>query len=225
MAISFVSGRDGKPAYVSRRKFGRSISNIDKYALAVGDVTIAWNWLHFEYQTLLGGFLVGYGKIQLGFDIWLALRSDDLGRSVLREFVRIGATDKRASEALLWSLGRADKLAQYRNLACHTPIAMVTSKGHQKWEAVGSIVTSYPQKRARVSLLDAPQLEVLAADLRQLAGYVGHVAKGLDHDGKRQPLPRRPHLRFLRLVEKLPSPQPPANRPKRLLRRFASPAL
>jgi hypothetical protein len=100
---------------------------IDAYALAVGRVSGAWNYLH----QALGGFfavIIG-GDLELILAAWRSIENDRSQREMLRETIKAASPDRckqtlKAPADLLWVLGRADTLSDVRNDAIHALVSL-----------------------------------------------------------------------------------------------------
>jgi hypothetical protein len=100
---------------------------IDAYALAVGRVSGAWNYLH---QTLGGLFAVIIGgDPELILAAWRSIENDRSQREMLRATIKAASPErwKQTSKApadLLWVLGRGDTLSDVRNDAIHALVSL-----------------------------------------------------------------------------------------------------
>ena len=100
---------------------------IDAYALAVGRVTGAWNYLH---RTLGGLFAVIIGgDAELLLAAWRSIENDRAQREMLRATIKAASPERwkqtpKAAADLLWVLGRADALSAVRNDAIHALVSL-----------------------------------------------------------------------------------------------------
>jgi hypothetical protein len=95
------------------------------YAIALGQLALAWNDLHLAlamlFCTVMGG-----GFVNQFLDIWNTLKSDRSQREILlaaakSTFVNGGGSQKLAEE-IEWICKRADALEDSRNDALHSPL-------------------------------------------------------------------------------------------------------
>lgn len=100
------------------------------YALAIGQLSLAWNDLH-EALALLFIELLANGLVYPAQDIWNAQNFDRPKRTLIRAVIKTNRyklpnfTDLQ--EKVTWLLDEADKLEDARNDAIHSPL--VSSKG------------------------------------------------------------------------------------------------
>lgn len=100
---------------------------IDAYALAVGRVSGAWNFLH---QTLgeLFAVIIG-GDRQLLLTAWRSIENDRSQREMLRAVIKAASPERwkqtpKAPDDLLWVLKRANALSDVRNDAIHALVSL-----------------------------------------------------------------------------------------------------
>ena len=124
----------------------------DAYALAVGRVSGAWNYLH---RTLGGLFAVIIGgDAELLLTAWRSIENDRSQREMLRATIKAASPErwKRTPNAhtdLLWVLGRADALSDVRNDAIHALVSL-----HIGAEVVEVNVAFPPRGKREKKLLD-----------------------------------------------------------------------
>jgi hypothetical protein len=114
-------------------------THFEAYALAVGRVAHAWNYL----QEALGQLfvLVVDGNRSATLAVWYSTDSDRTQRNMLRAALVASGGDNRwaklpsARRDLLWLIDRANALADQRNNAIHTPASLST-------DADGSMMTA-----------------------------------------------------------------------------------
>jgi hypothetical protein len=96
------------------------------YALAVGKVAHAWNYLHEKLGQLF--VVISGADRQVALSIWYSNNSDRTQRKVMQAAVLARADDRwpnqSAKEDLKWLLDRADDLAKDRNNAIHAPCSL-----------------------------------------------------------------------------------------------------
>jgi hypothetical protein len=115
-----------EPKYITMPTPEQGRQAIDAYAIAVGRVSGAWNYLH----QAVGGFfaVVIGGNSHLILTAWRSIENDRAQREMLRVVIK-GASLKRwermpeAPADLLWVLGRADSLSNVRNDAIHALVS------------------------------------------------------------------------------------------------------
>ena len=99
----------------------------DAYALAVGRVSVAWNYLHGALGDLFA--LVIGGDVELVLASWSSNENDRAQREMLRVAIKTASPGRwkqtpEAPDDLLWILGRADKLSDVRNDAIHALVLL-----------------------------------------------------------------------------------------------------
>jgi flagellar biosynthesis chaperone FliJ len=110
------------------------LAELDKHALAVGRIVLAWS----EFQEVLGQVYAGlFGKKGWAKALtnWQALKSDHQQRQMLRKVVPDKlAMDEKAKEELIWLLDQTDEvIADKRNVGVHAPLMSFTDeKGKHK---------------------------------------------------------------------------------------------
>jgi hypothetical protein len=101
------------------------------YAVELGMLTLAWNQLHERLAMLFWNAIGGQNGAP-SIAIWQYLRSDKMQRDVLKVAIEAGAFNARyngpkATEDVLWLIGKVNILADQRNDAIHAPLAAVTN--------------------------------------------------------------------------------------------------
>jgi hypothetical protein len=121
-----------EPKYVTMPTQQQGQAAIDSYAMAVGRVSGAWNYLH---QTLGGFFAVVIGgDAELVLAAWRSIENDRTQREMLRATIKavslnVASAERwkqtpKAPDDLLWVLKRAEKLADVRNDAIHALVSL-----------------------------------------------------------------------------------------------------
>ena len=106
---------------------GETREAIEAYCVAVGLVVYEWNDLHEKLARLFA--LIREGVKRESLTEWYAIRSDTKQREKLRCAIIETTSGRwkkspRAPDDLKWLLDRADKLANDRNNAIHTPCSL-----------------------------------------------------------------------------------------------------
>ena len=109
-----------EPKHVTPKK--KRQEAVDAYALAVGRLSIAWNYLHEALGDLFA--LVIGGDAELVRAAWGSNENDRALREMLRAVIKAASPERwkqtpTAPDDLLWVLGRADALSDVRNDAIH----------------------------------------------------------------------------------------------------------
>ena len=116
-----------EPKYVTLPSNEKIQTAIDVYALAVGRVSGAWNFLH---QTLGGLFAVIIGgDHELLLTAWRSIENDRAQREMLCATIKAASPERwkqtpKAPADLLWVLGRAETLSNVRNDAIHALVSL-----------------------------------------------------------------------------------------------------
>jgi hypothetical protein len=124
--------------------------SFETYALALGKVAYAWNYLHEQLAKLFVAVIMAENTPGTGLGIWYSLDSDRIQRTILRAAIESAGPVRwegrpSAREDLLWLMDKANSLANHRNNAVHGPsTALVTEDGT---EMVASFFS--PHKIAR----------------------------------------------------------------------------
>jgi hypothetical protein len=113
-----------EPKYVTPKKRQEAV---DAYALAVGRLSIAWNYLHGALGDLFA--LVIGGDAELVIAKWRSVKNDGVQRGKLRAAIEAESPERwrqtpTALADLLWVLERAGKLSDVRNDAVHAPVML-----------------------------------------------------------------------------------------------------
>jgi hypothetical protein len=98
------------------------------YALALGQLALAWNALH-ETLALLYCTIMGGGVVNQHLAVWHALKADRAQRDILLAAAQSNTFESvptRFMDDIKWICGRADALEDLRNDALHSPLV-----GHQ----------------------------------------------------------------------------------------------
>ena len=117
-----------EPNYVTLPTGEKRQEAADAYALAVGRVSVAWNYLHGA----LGGLfaVVIGGDAELVLAAWRSIENDRAQREMLRAAIKAASPKRwkqtpKARADLLWVLGRADgQLSDVRNDAIHALVSL-----------------------------------------------------------------------------------------------------
>jgi hypothetical protein len=171
----------------------------DAYALAVGRVSVAWNYLHGALGDLFA--LVIGGDVELVLASWSSNENDRAQREMLRVAIKAASPGRwkqtpEAPDDLLWILGRADNLSDVRNDAIHALVLL-----HIGLETVEMNVASPPRSKRERKLLDnaakgkklLDQFAKCARDVNALNTFVGRATRALAKpDQRKWPTPRPP---------------------------------
>ena len=147
-----LAGGMTKPKHVTIPSDERMRKAADAYALAVGRVSGAWNYLH---RTLGGLFAVIIGgDDELLLTAWRSIENDRSQREMLRATLKAASprnwkVPPKARADLLWVLNRADALSDVRNDAIHALVAL-----HIGHEIVEVVVAFPPRGRREWKLID-----------------------------------------------------------------------
>lgn len=125
----------------------------EEYALAVGKVAYAWNYLHERLGEL---FVVVSGAEQaIALAIWYSTKGDRAQHDMLQAAVKAnpGRWEKlpKALADLVWLLKCADEVARARNNAVHAPVSFyIGAREHGGSEMVAAYWAGNPRaKRLR----------------------------------------------------------------------------
>ena len=113
------------------------------YALALGEIALAWNDLHvslsFVFCSILAVGNFNFGPFQA---IWQTITNDRMQRNVLVAVAKeagLALSSREQFEDIKWLCDQATKLEDFRNDALHSPlwgtstrIAPVTGLGHPR---------------------------------------------------------------------------------------------
>jgi hypothetical protein len=108
------------------------------YALAIGELTLAWNQLQERLAMLFWNAInIPHGDVALS--MWNIVRSDMVQRELLKAAVKSGAFNDRfngqqAEADILWLLEKVAILSQRRNDAIHAPLALTLNSEGKKIE-------------------------------------------------------------------------------------------
>jgi hypothetical protein len=116
-----------EPKYVTLPTREKMQEAANAYALAVGRLSIAWNYLHGALGDLFA--LVIGGDAELVLAVWRSVRSDRTQREMLRAAIEAASLERwkqtpTAPADLLAVLKRADELSIVRNDAMHAPVML-----------------------------------------------------------------------------------------------------
>jgi hypothetical protein len=100
---------------------------LDAYAVAVGRVSIVWNYLHQSLGVIFS--LVVGGDRELVVAEWDSIKNDRRKRERLRAAIKAASRERwkqtrNAPDDLLWVLERADALSDVRNDAMHALVSL-----------------------------------------------------------------------------------------------------
>ena len=213
MARSSVGVNDTERAAMTEPPIGRRTKRADEearvafeaYALAVGKVVHAWNYLQETLGQLLY-FVTGPDDGRAALLKWYSFKSDHRQRAMLRERVLRAPEDRWCPQVLapredvIWLLDRADELADERNDAIHTPVSMMTDRdGRVVHASMAAFVNGNPRARelwGKKLLVEFERCEKAAA---ALSLFAGEVVMALGND--QHPWPARPSLPVRRLEQ------------------------
>jgi hypothetical protein len=123
-----------EPTKLTARKLNRRLPYYDftsaafkPYALAIGQATLSWNYLH---EVLADAFVHFGGGSHA---IWFSSALDRPRREMLRAAVNdvsLGESDVQKSirAEMLWILGQAESLEDVRNNAVHSPLVFMSEE-------------------------------------------------------------------------------------------------
>ncbi len=99
----------------------------EAYALAIGKVAHAWNYLHEKLGQLF--VVLAGGERAVSLAIWYSTQNDRAQRNMLRAAVNGWNPSHweelpKATADLEWLLDRADEVAEHRNNAVHAPCSL-----------------------------------------------------------------------------------------------------
>ena len=207
-----------------RRRWGQHVPNFAKYTTLAGQVTWASNNLHAQFFYVLCEIFPRKKYHPKGpwrpdgttaEEIWHSLRSDDLQRTVLRAVaIHSASLTERRRRSLLWAIDAAGTLSQYRNDAIHTEFSLDWGEGLSRTKIKFVPGIGHPKRIERLERVGFSKLfRLLIGDYNQLADYVSAIwLNSMDWEGTQSPpLPKRPVLRSVLLVQKSP---PTKNTPK-----------
>jgi len=209
-----------KSPYATRKPRFRN-KRASQHAALVGQIVWASNTLHATFSAIFTALLRSispdepYKGGDVAGEIWHALRSDDLQRTVLLAAAHSILEDRRRDiKSLAWALQMAGRLSEYRNDAVHTPFTMVLSSWRPwaGWEPSPDSA-GHPHRVAKLHRVGPAKLfRHVIGDLTQLDGYAVAILDRI-YAGKPLPLPKRPLLRSIQLVRQSP---PQSNKRRRL---------
>jgi hypothetical protein len=181
----------------------------EAYALAVGKVVHAWNYLQETLGQLLY-YVTGPDDGRAALSKWYSKKSDHRQRAMLRAAVFRAPEDRwpphvlAAKEDVIWLLNRADELADERNDAIHAPVSMITDRsGMVVHASIAAYVNGHPRARklwGKKLLVEFERCEKVAAVLSFFAGEAVMALVNEQH-----PWPARPSLPPLVLELEPPS--------------------
>lgn len=213
----------------SRRRFGSHVRPaLAKYTSLIGEVTLASNHLHGEllhfFETLFpsedGERHIFSANHEMAAELWHSLRSDDAQRAALRAIAKHSRLLKeRHRKSLLWVIDAAGKLSEFRNDAIHAVFDLDWEDGWGARQIKFSPTTaSHPKRFEKLERVGHVKLfRTAIGDLHELGDYATALWINLlpwENDGP-PPLPKRPLLQSVLLVQKSPpETNTPARRPQ-----------
>ena len=117
----------GTPKQPPRWNWGLPVTNrvFTPYAIALGQLALAWNGLH-ETLALLFSMIMGGGDIGRYLAIWHAIKVDRAQRDILLAAARAaelsGSPYPKLVSDLKWICGKANAVEGARNDALHSPL-------------------------------------------------------------------------------------------------------
>ena len=142
-----------EPGIVKWPTLEEAAAAFEEYALAVGKVAYAWNYLHERLGEL---FVVVSGAEQaIALAIWYSTKSDRVQRDMLQAAVNANPgrweTFPKALADLEWLLKCADEVAEARNNVVHAPVSFyIGAREHGGSEVVAAYWAGNPRaKRLR----------------------------------------------------------------------------
>jgi hypothetical protein len=177
------------------------------YALAVGKVVHAWNYLHEALGQLLY-YVTDPDDGRAALSKWYSIKDDRRQRAMLRAVVLRAPEDRwppqalAATEDVIWLLDRADQLADERNDAIHAPVSMVTDcTGMVVHASIAAYVNGHPRARKLWGKRLVVEFERCEKVAGVLSSFAGEAVMALVNE--RHPWPARPSLP-LRVLEQEP---------------------
>lgn len=145
--------------------------------------------------------------------MWHSFRSDDMQRSALRAvLLHSREMSERQRKSYLWTVDAAGRLSEYRNDAIHTAFDFTFEN---KKLTLKPGTAGHPKRVEKLSRVGHAKLfRFLIGDLNQLDDYALSLFEQTVarlRSAKNPPLPKRPVLRSVLLVQKSP---PASQRPK-----------
>lgn len=165
------------------------------HARQIGEIAIAWNWLHTSCFRIFQ--ILSEAKnprhLNIAHAIWHSLRSDSEQRQLMLNVARHSLLPKsRVYLQIKWLKETADRLASSRNDPVHTPIALLTL-GSGKTEIVPDIF--YARREAVDRLQKSPlgkNWQKIRGDIRVLSLFASIISRNLED--AQLPLPRKPRM-------------------------------
>jgi hypothetical protein len=216
-AGAFVMSRT--PYALRRIPFARNRSLIS-YSSTVGKILFASNSLHATFAAIFSNLLAAQTKDKgaggdIAHAVWHSLRSDDIQRTVL--LATVDATlpqGSKQAKSLTWALKAAGQLSAYRNDAVHTPFELVLESGRAGWHLEPNNAAGLPHRVEKLNRVGHSKLfRHVLGDLVQLTIYVDGIFERM-FEVEPRPLPRRPALRSIQLVQQNPPKSGSRGRPK-----------
>jgi hypothetical protein len=122
-----------EPNYVTLATSEKRREAANAYALAVGSLSIAWNYFHGALGDLFALVIGGHAELVLA--AWRSNENDRAQREMLRAAIKAASPTRwkqtpKARADLLWVLGRADEqLSDGRNDAIHVLVSLHIGAG------------------------------------------------------------------------------------------------
>lgn len=194
------------------------------YALAVGNVTAAWNLLQEELAAILVAVTAINADIALS--IWYSSDNDRTQRNMLRAAVLARRVDKHFRgdvpiiDDLLWLIDRANVIANERNNVTHTPIQLQLrgEAGPDFSASLIAYVHGHPRARGLYGRLLLAEFESCANKTNTLISFAKQLGYSLSDSEK--PWPERPALPSPRQKTSPPNqPRPPRTKLRQRQRR------
>lgn len=217
-----TSSRVGSLVMATSPHIRRKLSAADKavlseYTALAGQVVWASNAMHAKFLLVFEEVMLfdcennKRIKRKVADSVWHALRSDDIQRAVLQAaVVEAMNADHTLTKSLIWAINAAGRLSEFRNDAVHT--AFEFNNETKKWRMVPNKWAAQPKRVEKLNRVGYKRLfKLLLGDLVQLRVYVEAIYLKLSFS-EQHPLPKRPHLRSIRLVQQTP---PASNSQKR----------
>jgi hypothetical protein len=180
-------------AMLERRK-GRHAKARRTCAVAIGELVIAHNKCHSQLAMIFAWLVNPIMK--LGLALWHTQRTDKAQRVLLAAAAE--AKLKRTSaqfKALKWAMKKANALSEFRNDVVHADIGFDV-RG-RPYGVFVNWFTVHPNRAERLmqEVRLTASLRSASRDLQKLDVYLFHLWA---HLIGREPLPKRPRLRFVR---------------------------
>jgi hypothetical protein len=184
----------------------------EEYALALGKVAHAWNYLQEKLGELFC-VVTGRQDEQIASAIWYSITSDRGQRGMLRAAIEApGERFKhpKAKDDILWLIKKANHYSELRNDAVHAPCSITI--GTRKFEIIASYFNGHPRAenlKGKDILREFALYEALAETFSTFTQQVKSAILSPE-----KPWPDKPHLPTLGQESPLPPHHSPPSTPK-----------